>query len=55
MFFCLHLFGRNDALDYTLFVNNKSSTKSTHIFASVHTLLSPYAKLLHQFFVGICD
>ena len=53
MLFCFDFFRGEDTFNYPFFIDNKSSAEGTHVFASVHTFFSPYAKLFHQFLVRI--
>ena len=53
MFFCFHLFGRDDTFNHAFFVDDESRTEYTHIFTSVHTFFSPYSELFYQLLVGI--
>lgn len=53
MVFGLYFFWTNDALYYSLFVENKGCAESTHVFASVHAFLTPHTKFFNQFLVSI--
>mgnify|MGYP006970642400 CR=1 FL=1 len=48
MVFGLYFFRRNNPFDNAFFVNDKSGTEGTHVFASVHAFFSPYTEGLYQ-------
>ena len=51
MVFGLYFFRRNNPFDNAFFVNDKSGTEGTHVFASVHCLFLP----IHRGSTSLCS
>ena len=50
---CLNLLWTEDALNNTIFVDDESSTESTHVGTAIHLLLTINTECLNEFQVSI--
>lgn len=53
--FGLYFLRGDDTLNHSFLIDDEGGAESTHIFTSVHALFTPYAELLHQLFVCVCN